>query len=430
MNSNLVLKIKKRTQPEYLIMMVVLLPFLFGVCYDIIGFSAALYLIDFAVLFLSVLIVLNLNRKRIDINRSHKFIYLIPICFMLITFVVYIFNYQSILYYFWGFRNNFRYYFAFFAFITFIGKKDIDFYLKIFDNLFWINNVIVVFQYFVLGKKHDYLGGLFGVSKGCNAYLYIFLVIITVKSIVYFLNKKETFWLMVSKCGLSLIVAALAELKFFYVQFIIIVAISVLITDFSFRKLSLILVGIIGVIVAVNLLIYIYPYFSDIFSLDALFETASIGGYSAENQVNRLTTIPIISEKFLNSIPQKLFGLGLGNCDTSNFSFLNTEFFEEFSYLRYNWFSTSFMYVENGFVGLIFFFLFFISIFVFSIKRMRISGKHKFYYQISAIMSINAVFIAIYNGSLRMEAGYLVYFMMSFPFILDKYNDFELLNSK
>lgn len=420
MNSKLTIKIKKRSQPQWLILFIVFFPFLYGVLFDAFRLPWALkYSLDIAWLFLTLLIIINFSRKNIIIPKKHRIVLLIPVVFFIFVSLVYIFKYQSVFYFLWGIRNNFRFYFAFLAFTIFLTKEDLDDILSFLDKIFIFNAVVTLFQYFLLGKRHDYLGGVFGVEKGCNSYLYIFLVFMTVKSVVYYLNKKSSLLSLMAVCGTSLFLSALAELKFFYIQFALIVFIAVMITDFSWRKLLLIGSGIIGVFLALNLLIYIYPYFGELFSAEAILESVSSGGYSGENQVNRLTTIPVISKHFLDSGTDKMFGLGLGNCDTANIDFLNTPFFREYSYLRYNWFSTSMLYLETGYIGLALFFVFFIAVFVFCIRTKNISGENKTYYNFSAVMATCAILIAVYNSSLRTEAGFLIYFSICFPFVLE-----------
>ena len=63
---------------------------------------------------------------------------------------------------------------------------------------------------------------------------------------------------MILKCGSALLVSTLAELKFFIIIILVIVVLAVLITDFSWRKFSLVLCSLIGVVLAVNLIIIIY----------------------------------------------------------------------------------------------------------------------------------------------------------------------------
>ncbi len=418
------IKIKKRSQPLWLIWFIIVYPFSFGFLNDLIGLpNAVKYLMDIAWISLIVLAVMNLNRKRVFIERSSAFIYIYPIAFLLLTFVVYLFNFQSPLYYLWGLRNNFRFYVAFLAFVLFLKRDDVNGFLKIFDGLFWLNFIVCIFQYAVMGINQDYLGGVFGTEKGGNGYLNIFLVIVVVKSIVFYLNKKENLWSMLSKCLASLLIVALAEIKFFYVEFVFILIVSVLISNFSFRKITLLISGIIGIVLAIGLLEIIFPYFIDFFSIEEMILSASKGGYSGAKQVNRLSAIPIISEKFFDTPLEKLFGFGLGNCDGSAYEFLTTPFYTQYSYMRYQWFSTAFLYLETGFVGLTAYFGFFVLIFFYSLKQKRnLPGDTHgiMLCQISAIISVMASLITVYNSSLRTEAAYILFFVLSFAFVAGK----------
>ena len=162
----------------------------------------------------------------------------------------------------------------------------------------------------------------------------------------------------------------------------------------------------------------VFPNILNHLSIQSLLETAtSDKGYTGDGDLNRLTTIPIISNSFLTTTMEKLFGLGLGNCDTSTFSFLQTPFHLSYSYLNYTWFSTAFVFLELGYTGLLFFFGFFALIFFLSRKVARTSGPDKIYCHIASILAICCVLIAIYNASLRTEASYMAYFVLALPFV-------------
>ncbi len=418
------IKIKKRSQPLWLIWFIIVYPFSFGFLNDLIGLpNAVKYLMDISWISLIVLAVMNLNRKRVFIEKSSAFVYIYLLAFLLLTFIVYLFNFQSPFYYLWGLRNNFRFYVTFLAFILFLNRDDANGFLKIFDGLFWLNSVVCIFQYAVMGIKQDYLGGLFGTEKGGNGYLNIFLVIVVVKSIVFYLNKKENVWLFLSKCGITLLISAFAELKFFYVEFVFILIISVLISNFSVRKVVLLISGIIGVVLAAGLLEILFPHFINFFNIEEMILSATEGGYSGAKQVNRLSAIPIISEKFFDTPLEKLFGLGMGNCDTAAYEFLKTPFYTQYSYLRYQWFSTAYLYLETGFVGLTAYLGFFVLIFFYSLKQKRIlSGDTQgvMLCQISAIISVMAAMITVYNSSLRAEPAYMMFFTLSLAFVARK----------
>ena len=109
--------------------------------------------------------------------------------------------------------------------------------------------------------------------------------------------------------------------------------------------------------------------------------------------------------------------MGMGNCDTSSFAFVNTPFYEAYGFMHYNWFSYAIMYLECGWTGLVFYFGFFVFVF-FKISKIEKNseGMAKSYCRIAKIMAIMCSIIAIYNASLRAEGAYMAYFVLAIPF--------------
>ena len=417
MKYNLTVAIKKRNQPEFLIWLIIILPFAFGTLFDLLSFPSFFkYVLDAVWIFL--LGIMLKRSKSLLFSGINVILLSVVIAYLAVTLIVYAFNYQSILYYLWGIRNNFRYYVFFFACIVFLNQNSIDDYFVLFDKLFWVNFAVCIVQFFVFRLRGDYLGGIFGVAKGCNAYTNILLVIVAIKSLVYYLNKLETAWVCIAKCIAMLVISALAEIKFFFIEFFIILIMAIFLTSFSWRKLAVVLAGAVSIAVGVYVLTIVFPTSAEVLSFSGLLDLAtSEKGYTSDGDVNRLTTIPIISKMFLTSVPQKLFGLGLGNCDTAAYSFLQTPFYLKYSSLNYTWFSSAFVFLETGFIGLTFFFGFFVLVFVLGRKVARKSGANKIYCYISSIFAICCILIAIYNSSLRMESGYMAYFVLALPFV-------------
>jgi hypothetical protein len=139
--------------------------------------------------------------------------------------------------------------------------------------------------------------------------------------------------------------------------------------------------------------------------------------YSGSEDLGRLTAIPTISQRILTEIPEKLFGLGLGNCDTSAFAICNTPFFQRYSYLHYTWFTSACLFLELGFVGLSLNLLFFVLNF-FNVRKMMHNGSaSEELCQMSMIMSILCIILTFYNSCLRAEVGYIAYLTMALPYI-------------
>lgn len=420
MNKNsLVIQIKKRSQQETMIWVILVLPFLFSFFIDIVHLPQFIkYICDVCWVILFLLMGFS------DLFSTHEVRVLkgITLSFFIYTLLAYMFNFQSPFYYLWGVRNNFRGYVVFFAAIAFMRRDNIPDVLSFLDKMFWINLAVCLYQHFVLGLEGDLLGGLFGTEEGSNAYLNIFFVIVITKSFVYFLHKKESLVSVLIKCALIVLVCAFAELKFFFVEFIVVLICSIIFGKFSFRKATAIFLGFFGVMFGIELMISIFPNVESIFTVDGMLRYAGTAGYTSRGDVNRLTAITVVLDNWLKTPLQYIFGLGLGNCDVAfGYDFLTTPFFIKYGKMHYNWFSTSFMFLECGFIGLIFLFAFFIVALWYSRKiESKLEDEYKIYNHISSVIAVMSVIFLIYNSAMRSEAGYMAYIVLAFPFILQK----------
>lgn len=410
---------KKRSAIEWMVLLIIMLPFTFA------GFSEFLHIPDIIRFvidgFLIVILLEIISKRYLRLHKSYVPLFIFVTCFVCYTCITYIFNYQSIFYYAWGLRNNFRFYVAFFIFIIFLSEEESVTYLKWFDIAFWINAPVSLFQYFVLGYNQDELGGIFGVKQGCNGYTNLFFCLILSKSIINYLNKKEKIGMLILKLATTVIISALAELKFFYLEIIIIVCVAVLVTSFTWRKFVIILSCVSGLLIGIFVLVKLYPEFVDVFTFKMLIESASSDkGYTNVGDLNRLNNFAVISKLILTTIPQKLFGLGLGNCDVSSIEILNTPFYNSHSDLNYNWFSTSFWFLEGGYIGYTLFITFFVICFILSLKLYKSGKARGELCQISIVMSVVCLMSVIYNSALRLEIAYVVYFVLALPFISAK----------
>ena len=396
------------------------LPFCLGTLNDFLGLPYAIrYVMDVAWVLLLIIVV----RFHRSINMSQiKGILVWILLFLITTLLVYLVQYQSVFYYLWGFRNSFRFYAAFIAFATLLRPEQVDDLLKWFDWLFWLDIVLSIIQHFAFGIEQDALGGIFGTVSGVNGSNNIFLLIIITKTIVVYLDKKEKLQDLALKSIAALFVAALAEMKFFFVEFAIVIVLAVLFTNFTWRKLLLILGGGVGILVFAAVLTMMFPQWGEWFSLRWFLETATSNqGYTGSGDLNRLTAIPRINELWLTEWPQRIFGMGLGNCDTSSFALVNTPFFEKYGDMHYTWISYAMMYLECGWVGLIFYFGFFALVY-FEIRKIekRSEGIAKTYCRVSRIMAVLCMLIAVYNSSLRAESAYMAYFVLAVPFAMER----------
>ncbi len=406
-------KFKHRSQNKIFVWTLILGPFLIAPLTQFLGLPSFIkYILDLSCLLL--LITMIFKKKRV-IDNSARFLLCWILVFFIFTLINYFAHYQSPLYYLWGLRNNFRGYILFAAVIFYFDEKDSKEVLSLFNKIFYINALVMLFQYFAFGFKRDNLGGIFGVESGCNGDLNLFLCIMIIINFVLYYNNKQSIKITALNAVLMLVLAAIAELKFFYVEFVVLIVIGVLITRFSWKKVCIVAVGALALFIGYHVFISVFPE-SD-FSIHGMIEYASTSkGYTSSGDLNRLSFIPTINNSILQTFDKQLFGLGLGNCDyATGIDVLTTSFYNNFEWMHYEWLSTTFVYLESGIIGLIMFFGFYVAAFVNSLRMRKKIRSNNVFCQLAALCAIAAILNGVYNCSLRQEAGYMIYFMLAIP---------------
>ena len=121
--------VKKRTFPQIVVLYIMLLPFCFGFFIELLRVPNIIkYTID---VFWIGLFFLMIFKRSIMVKKNTVVSLLLILAFLLYSFTVYLFNYQSPFYFLWGLRNNFRFYVFFFAVISFTAIEDVDLIFKI-----------------------------------------------------------------------------------------------------------------------------------------------------------------------------------------------------------------------------------------------------------------------------------------------------------
>lgn len=411
------MRIKRRSHKEWLVLFVLFMPFTFFILIDLLGLpSLVKYTVDVA--WLLLLVIMLIGRVSMPNSQSKK-ILLVILAFVVTTLVGLIKEYQSILYYLWGARNNFRFYVLLLACMMHLSSDGANTVFRAMDKLFYVNLAVTLYQFFFMGVKQDYLGGIFGINKGCNGYTNIYLLIVVVWHVLHYMNERESFGACVSIVLFSLVIAALAELKFFFLEFALVVVFATLITKFSARKLWIVVIGTLSLMIAMEVLFRVFPNLSSWFKLERIWDSITArSGYTNSDDINRLTFYPIILDRFLGSWSQVLFGLGLGNCDyAKGFDFLTTPFYTINRNLHYDWFSSAFLLLETGVVGLGLYLWMFVQIYFGARQRQKKGLADPILCQMARIMAVMCPILVIYNSSLRTEAGYMVYFVLALPFL-------------
>lgn len=341
---------------------------------------------------------------------------LIVLCMMLGA----IFNLVSPLLTLWGARNNLRFFAFFFVCIGLLGKKDVDSIVTLFKVFYWMNVIMCLFQYFVLGYSNDYLGGFFGITQGCNAYINILICIILAITFGEYFTKRMNLIKLIPYVITTLLIATLCELKIFYIEFIIIAFVTLLCTKPSFKTIGICFFIGIGLLMAIQLMIRYNPEILAMFTdPDSIEYYLSGNGYTNAGDLNRFSAIQDIHARFFDgNLFHSLFGFGLGNCEYSSFSFLQSDFYKQYGFLNYRWMTHAWVYLEQGAIGLILLVGFFLSILGYIIYNRKRIRKD---IQIAVIAFLPTCLIGIiYNCALELEASYIIAIMCSLPFILMK----------
>lgn len=409
--------IRKRTVGEWLTLYIFLMPFFLSFFIDYLKLPDFIkYTIDLAWVLLFAALIF---RSKWQIRKRLAPFLVSAGVLAVYAFTVYLFNFQSVFYFLWGFRNIFRFYVGFWAFATFFDEEEATACLKFADILFWINAVVTLYQFFVLDLKQDYLGGIFGVERGCNGYSTLFFVLIVSKSLLDYMDEKEKAWLCLLKCAIALIISAMAELKFFFVIFIVILILTAALTKFSWRKVGLMLATVAIIAVANAVLTIIFGQNRSL-TFEKVLELIFSQNYSSAEDLGRFTAIPTISKTFLTSIPEKLFGMGLGNADTSAFAICNTPFFQIYGDLHYSWFNSAFLFLETGYVGLALYLAFFVISFIAAVNAFKNKRGNLMFSQLAIIFSIMCVVLTFYNSTMRRECAFIMYFVLALPIMSAK----------
>ena len=320
----------------------------------------------------------------------------------------------------WGSRNVYRFVLFFSSCVVLLEKKDVARFQAAFPKIYVINAIIAIFQYFVLGLKGDYIGGLFGTIQGCNGALTIFLNIALSYFIAGYLSGNEKLSKIIVYSILYFLVAALSETKGNYIFFVLIVAVALLVSKKSLKTFGIICVAFVSVGAGIYFLNKYFPG-----SLDFLLDLNEANRYMNASYFETVTFTRNAALSVANKVFFKdnswlyLFGYGIGACDTS--SFFSSPFFDMYGYMNYRQLSSSMTVLQNGYTGLAVYFAFFVYLFLVGLFK---SGKcEDANAQQIMIMTCCLAFFAIgdsFYASLYIDAAYWLFFALAIPLVMLK----------
>lgn len=309
----------------------------------------------------------------------------------------------------WGTRNTFRCFVFLYAAIIYLDMDDLD---CIFDKLYklqWINLILALYQYYVLGLSQDSLGGIFG--HGAGAGLTSFSCLLLSYHLCAYFYKKISLFKMVFVVGTTLITCTLAEEKMFFFEFVIILISVFLFSKFSLKKLVGIIVGSLFFLGGLQLMKYILPWsYERIVNFEKFIEygQSTTGGYN----ISRFGAFSEINDIFLkNNILKNLFGYGLGNCEYASFPIFLSDFYRTYGWYNYRWFAHQWMFLETGYLGLIAYIMVIVGFLVYGVRhRFKLSEHAGMYNVVGQCMAVITVVSMWCNALVKVDYSYIPFF--------------------
>lgn len=363
----------------------------------------------------------------------------------------------SVLLYVWAIRNTFRFFAFWLSCIVLLKKEDISYILKIVYYIFWIHVIVCTIQFFFFGIERDYLNGIFGITMGYNTYSNVLICIVAAYIVGMYLYKKAAIYeliLTLLACGY---VAGIAEIKIFMIE-IILLGICAIIASLTKKNiLPVALTCIASCILSIGLTLWIYPEFrysmedttqfaeeyvtngsyGELYKIideeeleeirkddreNLLYEQKEIDGKQVYvmKHLNRVSGVKTIFKAFLNTPGKVLFGLGMGNTQESSIGAFNSGFSDKWGGTGYMRFSHLQMLLEHGIIGVLFYGLFFASVFVKAVLQ-KLNNQEEPLLAILIAMIICSGLLFIYDKALQVEgSGYLLFMLFAIPFVLQK----------
>lgn len=327
----------------------------------------------------------------------------------------------------WQYRLLFRFYIFYYSCIELVDASCIHSAFKALEVLFVINLFLVAFQYVVLHKQGDYLGGIFGIEQGANGYMNIYLLIMVSYEMVKYLHGRLHLGTLAFYFAGALGIAVLAELKFMYVELVVAIVTAMLMKRPTLRSFRFAMAALLAMVLGILALKAVLPE-----SYAILFEGKGVDGYLSASwtngwEIGRTTAIDMINERFFSNYGiyvqyhlgfgvewlNRLFGFGFGSCTASVFN--TPAFATAYESTNYGAFEFADRYLDSGAVGLGLYVSVFVMMFIAAVKGLTsFSGDRKMLCHLVAVL-VPLVLMNIWYGSLRIEICYLLFFVLALP---------------
>lgn len=377
--------------------------------------SAIFFLIDVPIV---LIIMKNIKGFESALRYKPLLIVTLTLAAALITMLIGgLINYVSVKNIIYGIYKYYRGFVFFYCVIAFVDKDSVEQTLGMFKSVFYINFALSLFQFFVLGTNQDLLGGIFGTVVGNNQYTNLLFVIISVycidKIINHDANRKENN-MAVAFLFFMFIIAALAEIKFFFAEFVLLLAVAYLFSQKKINSIIYIVLVVGGVVACYNLLLRYFPQFTTLVS------ELKVGGlvrlrdlqrhYSTDYDIGRAVVFSYSNQYLLPKSINHWLGMGIGNVSSSNLT--NNEFWLKNQETHYDQFYTAYLYNEQGLVGFSLYCLIYIGLLIIGISALR-NKKTKKYGLMLILMIVGCMMIFAYNMALYSQLNFIMFWALA-----------------
>lgn len=299
----------------------------------------------------------------------------------------------------WNMRTFLRPFFYMLICYTYFEKSDLDTIFDIAYKLQFVNVGLSLFQYYIQNIWMDQNGGMFAPVQGCNKFSNIYCCIMMAWVLARYLRENGSIQQIATTFIAAVVTAIYSELKFLFIEMIIVTILCVLFSGGGKRLLRTLMIGILVLIFGLFLLMNLFPEsFQFLSDFELLMWYARDMSYSqTEVSVNRLSGISVVNKYMFNNDPYKtLFGFGWGATSQIPFLGMVAPIMQAFRNLFFVTFTYSWVYAELGMIGLILFYAVLASVFI-SISRY--SNSKSEYVIISKTMCILTVMLTVYDSS-------------------------------
>lgn len=381
------------------------------------GMSSAIqYLNDVAWVILLLYIIKNKFWTRLKNWRLSGVLYATGL-YVLLCFASALINWVDPFLIVWASRNMLRFVVFFLAAVLYLHEENVT---EIFDKLFLVqivSFVIALYQYFVLGLHMDTLGGIFGHGNG--AALNTFQAMILAYFLCGYLQKKQPAYKVATILITSLLVAALAEEKAYFVYLIVVVAGSIIINRPSFKTVLIVAAVVCLIPIGINVLATVNASWN----LEVLTNMNRAVQYlDTSYGLSRTNPFPQIQNRFFgNSLIKDLFGIGFGaseNCDAA--SIFTSDFYNRYAYLQYFDFTHQKKFLETGYLGFGAFLLILIMCILTPLKSIVKQRNDDYRLKAFVVFGVVAILSCWFSGAMIFNDAYIVYFGLAAGLIICK----------